>query len=132
MGEGVTFTTAQIVALIVGSISVIGTLAGMIHKQDLDKLRDQSAAHDVRLKEQRDLYEQRIRDSETACTRVIVEKDAYIARANARMDKQDTDRERQAVIMEEALATARKQAQVSEAMYAALAGAATRSHPGDD
>lgn len=132
MENGVTFTTTQIVALILGSISVIGTLAGMIHKQDTDKIRDLTAACDVRLKEQRDISDQRIRDAEAACSRVIVEKDAYIARANARMDKQDLDRERTAAVMEQALATARKQTDVSEAMYAALAGAATRVHQGDD
>jgi uncharacterized protein involved in exopolysaccharide biosynthesis len=132
--SGITVSTGQVIALIVGGLSLIGTLLGIIRHQYEQRLRDNAAASDVRLREQRESYDQRMRDHEANCTRALADKDTYITRANLRMDEQERTRERQAVLIEEAISAAKKQAEVSEAMYDKLAQTVPRRRgaTGDD
>lgn len=99
MDAGLTFSTTQVVAFILGGVSLIGTLAGVIHKGDRDSLRDQKESYEVRLRDQRESYE-----------RQLTEKNAEIA-------KMVEVRERQMILMEESVGSSRQQAKVSEAMY---------------
>ena len=122
MDGGITVSTGQIVALVVGGLSLIGTLLGIIRHQYEQRLTDKQANCDKSVADLKENY-----------GRIIADKDAYINRANMRMDEQEKTRERQAALIEEAIAAAKKQADVAEAMYEKLSQAGGRRRTaGDD